>query len=136
MQIKEPSEQVLTFITVSKIRRPQVIDRIDIEEADIKELAQNIHEQGLLQAPVLRPDGDEFEIVAGDRRILAVKLLEWTKVQCVVKEMSDAQAQWNCMLPEAGACLPSDCRAEGCGGGHYLVSCPDRWRCLRDAADE
>lgn len=92
MQTREPSEQTLTFITVSKIRRPQVIDRIDIEEADIKELAQNIHEQGLLQAPVLRPDGDEFEIVAGDRRILAVKLLEWSKVQCVVKEMSDKQA--------------------------------------------
>lgn len=92
MQIKEPSEQTLTFVEVSKIRRPQIIDRIDIEELEIRELAANIDEQDLLQAPVLRPMGDEFEIVAGDRRILAIKLLEWEKVQCVVKEMTDKQA--------------------------------------------
>jgi len=85
-------DQELAFIKVSKIRRPQTIDRIDIEQAEVRALADSIDRQGLLQAPILRPIGNEYEIVAGDRRIQAIKLLEWEWVQCVVKEMTDKQA--------------------------------------------
>ena len=92
MSKKISAEQVLTFVSVSKIRRPQVIDRIDIEESAVRELAESISKQDLLQAPILRPVDDEYEIVAGDRRILAIKLLEWEEVQCVIREMTDKQA--------------------------------------------
>ena len=89
MSKKISAEQVLTFVSVSKIRRPQVIDRIDIEESAVRELAESISKQDLLQAPILRPVDDEYEIVAGDRRILAIKLLEWEEVQCVIRRSEE-----------------------------------------------
>lgn len=92
MTKEQEQDESTKMIAVDKIQRPQIIDRIDIDQVEIASLAENIRTQGLLQFPILRPRGDEYEIVAGDRRILAVKLLEWTEVECVVKEMSDKQA--------------------------------------------
>ena len=85
------SKNKLEVIPVSKIVRPEIADRIDIEEEKVKELAENIREQGLLQSPLVRKVGNEYEIIAGDRRILAIKKLGWTEVECVVCEMTDAQ---------------------------------------------
>lgn len=90
---REPGyEHKLVWIQLSDILRPQIIDRIDIDMIEIEALSKSIFEQGLIQAPVLRPSNGKFEIVAGDRRIMAVKILKWEKVQCVVKEMTDLQA--------------------------------------------
>jgi len=72
--------------------RPEIADRIDIEEEKVRELAENIREQGLLQSPLVRKVGNEYEIIAGDRRILAVKKLGWSEIECVVCQMTDAQA--------------------------------------------
>jgi len=71
---------------------PEIADRIDIEEEKVRELAENIREQGLLQSPLVRKVGNEYEIIAGDRRILAVKKLGWSEIECVVCQMTDAQA--------------------------------------------
>lgn len=89
-ELKE--DQTLIYVPLSRIKRPQTIDRLEIEEPEVMALAESIDKQGLLQAPILRPIEDKFEIVAGDRRILAIGLLEWKEVQCVVREMSDKQA--------------------------------------------
>lgn len=92
MTENQEQKQELMLIPMDKIRRPQVIDRVDIDPLDVKGLAENIEQQGLLQSPILRPIGDEYEIVAGDRRILALKILKWMVVQCVVKNLTDKQA--------------------------------------------
>lgn len=92
MSLNTKDDQKLTFIKTSEIERPQTIDRIDIEQEEVRALAESIDKQGLLQAPILRPVNGKYEIVAGDRRILAIRLLEWEEVQCVVKEMTDKQA--------------------------------------------
>jgi ParB/RepB/Spo0J family partition protein len=47
----------------------------------------------LLQAPVIRPIGEgNYEIVAGHRRIAAVRLLGWNDVEVDVRKMTDAEA--------------------------------------------
>lgn len=81
----------LLVVPVEKIGRPAVIDRIDVDQLEIEGLAENIQSVGLLQTPTLRPRGTGYEIVAGDRRILAIKLLGWTKVECIVSELTDKQ---------------------------------------------
>jgi len=85
------SENKIETIPLEKIKRPGRIDRIDIAEEKVEELANNIQEQGLLQNPLVRKKGEEYEIIAGDRRILAVRKLGWTEVQCVVADMDDTQ---------------------------------------------
>lgn len=85
------SKNKLELIPLSKIKRPARLDRIQISEEKINELANNIQEQGLLQSPLVRKIGEEYEIIAGDRRILAVTKLGWTEVECVVAVMDDKQ---------------------------------------------
>ena len=86
------STNIITTILLEKIKRPQRIDRIDISDNEIAELADNIKEVGLLQSPLVREVDDGFEIIAGDRRILAVTRLDWAEVDCVVCVMTDLQA--------------------------------------------
>jgi ParB family chromosome partitioning protein len=62
---------------------------MEINEECVAELARNIDEQGLLQPILVRPEGEEFEVVAGDRRYLAHKMLKREKIRCIVREMSD-----------------------------------------------
>jgi ParB/RepB/Spo0J family partition protein len=85
------SGNILATVPLQKIRRPAKVDRIEISEEGIRELAENIREQGLLQSPLLRKVGEEYEIIAGDRRILAITRLGWTEVLCVVAQMTDKQ---------------------------------------------
>ncbi len=59
------------------------------DSAQIKELAESIKENGIIQALVVRRRGNSYEIVAGERRWRAAKLAGMTKVPVVLKEMSD-----------------------------------------------
>lgn len=86
------STNKITAIPLDKINPPQRIDRIDISDQEVMELAENIKEVGLLQSPLVREVDGNFEIIAGHRRMLAVGKLDWKAVNCVVCEMNDLQA--------------------------------------------
>lgn len=58
----------------------------------IRELAQTIDEHGLLEPIILREyEPAKYEIIAGERRFRAMKLLGWENVPAIVKKMSDAE---------------------------------------------
>lgn len=58
----------------------------------IRELAQTIDEHGLLEPIILREyEPAKYEIIAGERRYRAMKLLDWGNVPAIVKKMSDAE---------------------------------------------
>lgn len=52
---------------------------------DIDELADSIRSVGLLQPIVARTAGDRLYVVAGHRRLAAVRHLQWTDVPCIVR---------------------------------------------------
>lgn len=68
------------------------IDRMDVDEAKIEELAGSIDEVGLLQPILLRPIGERYEIVAGRRRWQACQKLELDVIDAVVTKMDDEEA--------------------------------------------
>lgn len=82
----------LETVELKLVDRPNVIDRIDIDQDKIKELAESIEAQGLLQHPIFRPREGRYEVVAGDRRVLALKMLERKTVKAVIVEMTDMEA--------------------------------------------
>ena len=61
--------------------------RIDFDEEEIAGLAGSIENQGLLQPVVLRPHGDRYQIISGERRVRAFRFLKRESVPCIVKEM-------------------------------------------------
>lgn len=59
----------------------------------IRELAQTIDEHGLLQPIVVREyEPAKYEIIAGERRYRAMKLLEWETASAIIEKMSDHEA--------------------------------------------
>ncbi|QDT54281.1 Chromosome-partitioning protein Spo0J [Caulifigura coniformis] len=58
-----------------------------------RDLARDIDSNGLLQAIVVRPKGDRYELVAGFRRFMAVaRILRWETIPANVVEVDDSQA--------------------------------------------
>jgi len=56
------------------------------------ELANSINQKGLLQPIIVRPKEGFFQIVAGNRRFEACKLLGWRKIPCHIMELDDKAA--------------------------------------------
>ncbi len=64
------------------------------EDADIAALAQTIAENGLFAPISARPRADgRFEIICGERRWRAFRLLERKMIPCFVKDLDGTQAQ-------------------------------------------
>ena len=59
---------------------------------DISELAESIRAHGVLQPITVRPLGEKFEIVMGERRYRACEKLGMQKIPCMVVEMNDREA--------------------------------------------
>lgn len=85
-------KRTIKAIKLNEIVLSKEIDRMEINEAKIEELARSIEEIGLLQPILLREKGEGFELIAGHRRLLACEKLELTVIDAVVTRMSDADA--------------------------------------------
>lgn len=75
------------------------VSRIDLAKnglrvnvGSIVELASSIAEKGLLQPIVVRVLEGRYEVVAGNRRLSACRLLRWRKIPCHVIELDDKES--------------------------------------------
>jgi ParB family chromosome partitioning protein len=66
--------------------------RRSFSEAQLEELAASIRERGLVQPIVVRPSGEGYEIVAGERRWRAAQLANLHDVPVVVRTLNDQEA--------------------------------------------
>jgi len=86
----ELSPSVSEEVKISSIQEPKFDLRID--RGDISELATSINRHGLLHPIVVRPSEGKFELIAGSRRLAAVRLLGWRKISCQIIELNDQEA--------------------------------------------
>ena len=66
--------------------------RKEMEEGELKTLAESIRESGILQPILARRAGDRLQIVAGERRWRAAKLAGLTKVPVLCRELTDNES--------------------------------------------
>jgi ParB family chromosome partitioning protein len=59
---------------------------------EVAELVGSIRQHGLLEPIIVRPRGKRFEVLAGNRRLKACKLLKHRRVKCIVTDLDDASA--------------------------------------------
>lgn len=62
------------------------------DEQELQELAQSIKSYGVIQPIVVREDGDCYQIIAGERRYRACKMLGYTEIPALVQDMDDEKA--------------------------------------------
>lgn len=78
-------------ISISKIGANPYQPRKIFDQAALEELAESIKEHGILQPIVVRKLGEKFELVVGERRFRAAKLIKLKEVPAIVKELTDQQ---------------------------------------------
>jgi len=79
------------LVDIDLIIEPEGNVRMAIPERTLFELSESIKEVGLLQPIILTPNKDKLEIVAGQRRWLAVKRLKWKTIMAEVKKLTRVQ---------------------------------------------
>jgi ParB family chromosome partitioning protein len=79
-------EKNLVHIKIDKIKPNPYQPRGKFDKDKMEELTLSIKEKGIIQPVVVRPVGDEFELVAGERRFLAAQKLGMDKLPALVME--------------------------------------------------
>ncbi|CAA0115214.1 putative chromosome-partitioning protein ParB [Halioglobus japonicus] len=87
------AEELLRELPVDLIQRGKYQPRRDMEPESLRELADSIIAQGVMQPIVVRPISDKkFEIIAGERRWRATQLAGLDVIPAVVRDVSDQAA--------------------------------------------
>jgi len=81
-----PSEQgELKRISLPLIRPNPFQPRRVFAESDLAELSASLKASGLLQPIIVRPAGDGFELISGERRLRAAGQLGWTEIPALIR---------------------------------------------------
>ena len=78
-------------LDLARVRPNPFQPRREFRAEELEELAASIREHGLLQPIIVRPSGEDFEIVAGERRVRACQRLGLATVPALVRSANDTQ---------------------------------------------
>ncbi len=79
-------------IPIFSIRPNPYQPRKHFDKVSLEELAQSIKIHGIIQPIAVRYNGTSYELVAGERRLKAAKLIGLTHVPAVIMEMTDRES--------------------------------------------
>lgn len=91
-EITEKSKNELMDIDMGMVVPTEAQPRQSFKEDTIKELAESIEKNGLLQPIVVRPmDGGKYQIIAGERRYRAFKKLGRKVIPAIARDYKDEE---------------------------------------------
>ncbi len=79
-------------LSVNEIAAGRFQPREVFDPEKLRDLVQSIKEKGLIQPVVVRPRGDGYELIAGERRLRAAKELGISHVPAIIKDVKDDEA--------------------------------------------
>ena len=79
-------------VALHRIRPCPFQPRKHFSEETLRELADSIREQGIVQPLIVRPVGQSFELIAGERRWRAAQMLGLAEAPVIVREADDRAA--------------------------------------------
>lgn len=84
----------IRLLSIDKILRSPFQNRTVIDESYVNDLAENIKADGCNQPIMVRPMGNDqqYELIAGEHRYEAFKLLNLKNIPAIVRELDDQQA--------------------------------------------
>jgi len=81
----------VTNIPMDKIDISEFQPRENFSEDELASLSKSIKEKGVLQPILVRPKGERFELIAGERRLRAAKRVNIKSITAVVRQVSDEE---------------------------------------------
>lgn len=88
----QPTHDELCQLPVEQIKRGKYQPRRDMDPQALEDLANSIRTQGIIQPIIVRPVGDKYEIIAGERRWRAGQLAGLTEVPAIIRRIPDEAA--------------------------------------------
>lgn len=85
------ADDTVQYIDIHSIMPNLNQPRKNFNEEKIEELSKSIREHGIIQPIVVRRKGQNYEIVAGERRWRAAMKAELSRVPCLIRELTDEQ---------------------------------------------
>jgi ParB family chromosome partitioning protein len=82
----------ITMLELDEIQAGSYQPRQYFDEESLNELAQSIQSQGLMQPLTVRPKGDKYEIIAGERRWRACQKIAKSPIPVIIQQVSDEAA--------------------------------------------
>ena len=80
-------------LPINDIARSPYQPRRDFREEELRELAESLKNNGLVQPPTVRKLANgRYELIAGERRMRAAQLAGWKKIRVTVVEADDQTA--------------------------------------------
>jgi ParB family chromosome partitioning protein len=80
-----------TRLPVEKLRPNPHQPRKDFDPEALQALAESLRQKGVIQPLVVRPKGEGFEIVAGERRWRAAQMAQQHDVPVVIRDLDDTE---------------------------------------------
>jgi ParB family chromosome partitioning protein len=78
-------------VELDKVRSNPWQPRKAFDEQPLEALADSIRQHGVIQPIAVRRQGDAYEIIAGERRVLAARRAGLTKVPAILRTLDDSQ---------------------------------------------
>jgi ParB family chromosome partitioning protein len=87
----EPEEvgAKIGYAKIDRIKPSPFQPREDFDSQQLQELAQSIREKGVIQPILVRRKGEDFEIIAGERRFRAANSLNLKELPIIIKDVDD-----------------------------------------------
>jgi ParB family chromosome partitioning protein len=90
--VEEISPSSAVKLKIMDIEPNRAQPRKDFAEDALSELADSIEKYGVLQPLLVRPFGDGYQLIAGERRWRAARMAGLTEVPVVIRELTDEEA--------------------------------------------
>ena len=79
----------IIYVQSGQIKPNPFQPRENFDQLSIEELAQSIKEKGVIQPLLVRRRGDNYELIAGERRFRASNILGLKEIPVIVRDVSD-----------------------------------------------
>jgi len=89
--LKSPEENIV-YLNLEEIKPNPLQPRKDFDSQSLEELVASIKEKGILQPIIVRRQKDGYELIAGERRLKAAKLLNLNKIPSIIRESKDEES--------------------------------------------
>jgi ParB family chromosome partitioning protein len=76
-------------ISLAAIRPNPYQPRREFDEAELAELQASLKSSGLLQPIAVRPAGEGYELISGERRLRAATRLGWADIPAIIRDVDD-----------------------------------------------
>ena len=87
----EADEDRVLYIDINDIKPNKDQPRKTFNEEKLKDLANSIKENGVIQPLIIRKAQNGYELVAGERRWRAARIAEIKKVPCIIRNFDEKQ---------------------------------------------